>query len=159
MRRIVKETLRAVTPHVIPAEPGDGWPEADPAEAVEFLDEWFEKGIPEFSTLTTAAFCLLNVCSLVFAGRTFPRLGFDRQAVLMRRLYRLKGPLAFLFLYFLTAPVVNSYFSRVDVQVKLGFDIPSLLEESRLRRVTRGNTALPGKDPAAPAGNGAEGDK
>ncbi len=156
MRRLVEETVRSITPHVIPVEADEDWPAADPEESVRFLDDWTARGIPEFSALTAVVFYAFNLYALLATGRTFPRLGFEEQARLMDRLYRMKGPLAFLFLYFLTGPTKNAYFSRVDVQVLLGFDVPSLLEEARLRRVSRSGAALPERQKAQ-GGEGEEG--
>jgi hypothetical protein len=151
MLRIVEETVRAVTPHVLGVEAVEELPDADPQASVDFLRDWIEAGIPEFGALTTFAFLALNAYSLVREGRLFPSLGFDSQARLMKRLHRAKGALAYQFLYFLGSPAVSAYYSRVDVQVRLGFDIPALKEESERRIVTRSGGPLPPRDAAIQA--------
>ena len=156
MLRIVKDTVRSITPHVLGVDAVEEFPEADPQASVDFMNGWLEKGIPEFRIVTNIAFLGLNLYSFIRKGRLFPRLDNSKQAELLERLYNAKGGLAHQFLYFLANPAVSSYYSRIDVQRLLGFDIDSLKEESERRLVTREGGPLPPRDTAAesPAGEG-----
>ena len=154
MLRIVEDTVRSITPHILGVGAVEGLPTADPEDSVEFLSGWLEKGIPEFRILTNIAFLTLNLYSLVKKGRTFPRLDHGTQAEFLERLYEGKGTLAFLFLYFLSSPALGSYYSRIDVQRLLGFDIEGLKEESERRLVTREGGSLPPRDSAAESTSG-----
>jgi len=146
MLRIVEESIRAVTPHVLGVDAEMELPEADPQQSVDFMREWTDVGIPEFGAVTSLAFLLLNVYSLVRKRRMFHRLDREAQAELMHRLFRAKGVPMFALLYFIANPAVSAYYSRVDVQVALGFDIPALIEESRSRLVTRDGPPPPPRD-------------
>ena len=146
--RIVEETVKAVTPHVLGIGAVEEFPDADPQASVDFLGDWHEKGIPEFRVVSTIAFLLLNLCSLVVKARLFPRLDYDSQAALFGRLCESKNRLADRFLYFLAMPAVSAYYARIDVQALLGFDIPALKEESERRLVTRDGGPLPPRDAA-----------
>jgi hypothetical protein len=160
MLRIVRETVMAVTPHVLGVEAVDGLPSADPRASVDFLEDWLDKGIPEFRVISTAAFLALSLYSIIKRGHTFPRLDHSRQAELLERLYRAKGMLAYQFLYFLATPAVNAYYSRVDVQKVLGFDIPALKQEAEMRLVTRdGGPLQPREAPSTPGSNGGESER
>ncbi|MBM3958143.1 MAG: hypothetical protein FJ313_08850 [Gemmatimonadetes bacterium] len=154
MLRIVKETVAAVTPHVLGTGALEGLPEADPAASVEVLGRWGERGIPEFQALTALAVLALNLYALVKRGRLFHRLGFESRAALVERLCTSGSRFAGRLLFFIATPVVTAYFSRVDVQVALGFDIPSLREEAVLRRVTRNGDLQPqGESPGECSGS------
>jgi hypothetical protein len=144
--RIVEETVRAVTPHVLGVDAFDDLPEADPQGSVDFLAGWLEKGIPEFGIISAAAFLALNLYSLFMKGRLFPRLDYPSQSRLLDRLFRAKGIIPYQLSYFLASPAVSAYYSRVDVQQVLGFDIPALKEESERRVVTRTGAPLPPRD-------------
>jgi NAD-dependent DNA ligase len=148
---IVEETIRAITPHVLGLDAVEELPEADPQATVDYINDWFEKGIPEYRLLTNFAFLQLNLYSLIRKGRLFPRLDYQSQARLMESLAKAKGVLVNEFLYLIGIPAVNSYYSRVDVQKLLGFDIVALKEESELRSVTRNGGPLPPKDAPAEA--------
>jgi hypothetical protein len=156
MLRIIEDTLRAVTPHVLGVDAVDWLPECDPQESVDFLREWTQVGIPEFGHITTLALFFLNLYSLVSMHRLFPNLDFRSQDRLMQTLFALKGMLGFLFSYFLGTAAVSTYYSRVDVQVALGFDIPSLKEEAERRHVTRREEPTDEQTAAKPSG-GSEG--
>jgi len=147
--RIVEETVEAITPHVLGCDAFEELPDPDPRASVEFLNRWTDRGIPEFRAVATLAFLALNVYSFLRTGRLFPRLDPDSQAHLLVRLYRAKGMLAYQFLYFLSTPAVNAYYSRIDVQLLLGFDVAALKEESERRLVTRDGGPLPPRDAAA----------
>ncbi|MBK5093986.1 MAG: hypothetical protein JJE48_10800 [Actinobacteria bacterium] len=149
MLRIVEETVRSITPHVLGVDAVEELPEADPQASVDFLSGWLEKGIPEFQIVTNTAFLALNLYSFIKKGRLFPQLDNSKQAELLERLYDAKGVLAHQFLYFLANPAVSSYYSRIDVQKMLGFDIDTLKEESERRLVTREGGPLPPRDTAA----------
>ena len=157
---IVMESAKAITPHILGVDAVDELPEADPRASVEVLEEWRESGIPEFHMITTLAVIVLNLYSLVRRGHLFPRLDFGSQAALLERLFDSKSRLVGRLLFFLATPVVTAYYSRVDVQVLLGFDIPALEEESERRRVTRNGGPLPEKNTApgeaGPSSEGAE---
>jgi hypothetical protein len=152
--RIVEETVRSITPHVLGTDAVEEFPEADPQASVEFFSEWLGKGIPEFRIITNIAFLALNAYSLARKGRLFPRLDRGTQANLLERLYKAKGILANQFLYFLASPAVSSYYSRIDVQKLLGFDIDGLKEESERRLVTRDGGPLPPRDSAVESSSG-----
>ena len=153
MLRIVEETVEAITPHVLGCDYFEELPDPDPRASAEFLERWTDRGIPEFGAVSTLAFLALNAYSFLRTGRLFPRLDRDSQARLLERLYRAKGMLAYQFLYFLSTPAVNAYYSRIDVQLLLGFDIAALKEESERRLVTRDGGPLPPRDAAsAPSG-------
>jgi len=149
MLRIVEETVRSVTPHVLGVEGIEGMPQPDPEEAVAFLDEWLDRSIPEYGILNTVVFVALNLYSLVRKGRTFPRLDYGAQARLMEGLFKAKGVVAQEFQLLLATPSVTSYYCRVDVQEALGFDITGLREEAKQREVTRDGGPLPPKGEAA----------
>lgn len=151
MLQIVEETVRAITPHVLGVDAVGELPGADLQASVDFLADWHEKGIPEFRVVSNLAFLTLNLYSLVRKGRLFPRLDYGSQAALLERLYRAKGALAYQFLYFLATPAVSAYYSRVDVQGLLGFDIQALKEESERRLVTRDGGPLPPRGAAPEA--------
>ncbi len=142
MLRIVEESVKAVTPHLLGTGAVDWLPDADPQDSLDFLRDWSRSGIDEFTLVTTVAFLALNAYSLLKTGRLFPSLGFEDREHLMKGLFRLKGALGFLLGYFLGSPAINAYYSRVDVQVALGFDIPALKEEAERRQVTRGGEPL-----------------
>lgn len=148
MLRIVEDTVRAITPHVLGVDAVKEMPEADPQASVDFLNDWLEKGISEYRIMTSVAFLALNAYSLLRKGRLFPGLDHDAQADLLERLYKAKGIIAYQFLYLLANPAVSSYYSRMDVQRLLGFDIAALKEESNKRLVTREGGPLPPKSPA-----------
>jgi hypothetical protein len=135
--RIVEETLRATTPHVLGVDAVAEMPEPDPQVSVDFLNDWVEKGIPEFRAVTNLMFLGLNLYALLRKGHLFPRLGARAQADLIQRLFKVRGPVGYVFFYLLATPVVSAYYSRVDVQKLLGFDIAALQEESELRQVSR----------------------
>jgi hypothetical protein len=145
MLRIVEETVRAVTPHILGVEGAEGMPEPDPENAVAFLEEWLQKSIPEYGLLNNAVFLAFNLYSLVRKGHTFPRLEHTAQADLMESLYRMKGLVPYEFLLLLSTPSVTSYYTRIDVQELLGFDITGLREEAKMREVTREGGPLPPK--------------
>jgi hypothetical protein len=152
--RIVEDTVRSITPHILGVGAVEELPEADPQASVDFMNGWLEKGIPEFRILTNIAFLTLNLYSLIKKGRLFPRLDQGAQAELMENLYEAKGMLAYQLLYFISNPVVSSYYSRIDVQKLLGFDIAALKEESERRLVTREGGPLPPRDSAAESTSG-----
>jgi hypothetical protein len=152
--RIVEDTVRSITPHILGVGEVDELPEADPEDSVEFVSRWLEAGIPEFRIINNIAFLTLNLYSMVKKGRPFPRLDHGTQAELLERLYAEKGTLAFLFLYFLSSPALGSYYSRIDVQKLLGFDIEGLKEESERRLVTRDGGPLPPRESAAESTSG-----
>lgn len=156
MLRIVEESLKAVTPHLLGAGAVDWLPDPDPQESVDFLADWLESGISEFRVLTTLAFLTLNLCSLATERHLFPNLGPEARERLIERLFKRRGLLSFLFAYLLGSPAISAYYSRVDVQVKLGFDIPALREEAKLRGVTRGEEALPDKETGAGTADGGD---
>jgi hypothetical protein len=153
MLRIIEETVRAVTPHVLGVEGVEGMPEPNPEDAVAFLDEWLQKSVPEYGLLNNAVFLAFNLYSLVRKGHTFPRLEAKVQADLMESLYRMKGLIPFEFLLLLSTPSVTSYYTRIDVQELLGFDITGLREEARKREVTRDGGPLPPKETATGSEN------
>jgi hypothetical protein len=155
MLRIVEETVRSVTPHVLGIEGVEGMPPSDPEDAVSFLGEWLDRSIPEYGTLNTAVFLLLNLYSLVRKGRTFPRLDTEAQARLMEGIFKTRGLIALEFQLLLSTPAVSSYYARVDVQEALGFDITALREEAKEREVTRDGGPLPPKEDAAASETGA----
>ena len=148
MLRIVEDTVRSITPHILGVDAVEELPQADPEDSVEFVSEWLKVGIPEFRILTNIAFLTLNLYSLVRKGRPFPSLDHGTQAELFERLYKRKGMLSYQFLYFLAVPAMGSYCSRIDVQKLLGFDIEGLKEESEKRLVTRDGSSLPPKGSA-----------
>jgi len=152
--RIVEETVRSITPHVLGLDVVEELPDADPQASVDFLSEWLEQGISEFRILTNTAFLTLNLYSLIKKGRLFPQLDHSAQAELLERLYRAKGMLAYEFLYILSNPAVSSYYSRTDVQKLLGFDIAALKEESERRLVTRDSGPLPPRDTTTESSSG-----
>lgn len=156
MLRIVEDTLRAITPHVISAEAVEDLPEADPQASVDFLNEWFEMGIPEFKSVATIMFLCLNLYALLRKGHLYPRLDADAQAYVMRSLFKVGGLVGYAFFYLLATPVVSAYYARTDVQKVLGFDIEALKEESEKRQVSR-TGELPPKEaaPGASTGKGA----
>jgi hypothetical protein len=145
MLRIVEETARAVTPHILGVEGVEGMPAPDPEATVAFLDEWLQKSIPEYGLLNNAVFLVFNLYSLVRKGHTFPRLKQGAQADLMEGLYKMKGLIPYEFLLLLSTPAVTSYYTRIDVQELLGFDIIALREEAKNREVTRDGGPLPPK--------------
>jgi hypothetical protein len=145
--RIVEETLKAVTPHILGVDPVDEFPSADPQASVDFLNDWFEMGIPEFRTATISCFLALNLYSLLRKGHLFPQLDSSVQAELLESLYGARGLPAYAFFYLLETPVLSAYYSRADVQRRLGFDVVALKEESEQRQVTRSGE-LPPKDGA-----------
>jgi len=147
--RIVEDTVRSITPHILGVGAVDELPEADPQASVDFMSGWLEKGIPEFLIVTNMAFLALNLYSLIKKGRLFPRLDQGAQAELLENIYEAKGMLAYQLLYFISNPAVSSYYSRIDVQKLLGFDIAALKEESERRLVTRDGGPLPPRDSAA----------
>lgn len=153
MLRIVEETVKAVTPLMLGVETVEGMPAPDPGDTIAFLNDWLEKSIPEFGTLNTVVYLALNLYSLVRKGHTFPRLEYGKQADLMEELYKAKGVIALEFMMLLATPAVTSYYSRVDVQELLGFDITALREEAKQREVTRDGGPLPPRDAAAGAEN------
>jgi len=146
--RIVEDTVRSITPHILGVGEVDELPDADPQASVDFMVEWLEKGIPEFLLVTDIAFLAINLYSLIKKGRLFPRLDQGAQAELLENLYEAKGMLSYQLLYFIATPVVSSYYSRIDVQKLLGFDIAALKEESERRLVTRDGGSLPPRDSA-----------
>ena len=154
MLRIVEDTVRSITPHILGVGAVEELPEADPQASVDFMNGWLEKGIPEFRILTNIAFLTLNLYSLIKKGRLFPRLDQGAQAELMENLYEAKGMLAYQLLYFISSPAMSSYYSRIDVQKLLGFDIAALKEESERRLVTRDGGPLPPRDSAAESSSG-----
>ncbi len=135
--RIVEESVRAVTPHVLGTGAIEDLPEAVPRDSTDLLSDWFESSIPEFQAATTLAFLSLNLYCLMRKGRTFPRLDHGAQAAVMGRVFGMKSAIAFLFVYLLSTPAVTAYYSREDVQAVLGFDIAALKEEAGKRVVTR----------------------
>ena len=149
MLRIVEETVKAITPHILGVDAVEEFPEADPQASVDFLSGWFEKGIPEFRILTNIAFLVLNLYSLFRKRRLFPQLDQSAQAELLKSLYKAKGILAYELVYLLSNPAVSYYYSRIDVQKILGFDIDGLKEESERRLVTRDGGPLPPRNSAA----------
>lgn len=153
MLRIVEETVKAVTPHILGIEAVEGMPEPDPRASVDFMNEWLAKSIPEFGILNTIVFLALNLYSLVRKWHTFPRLEHGTQADLMEGLYKAKGIVPLEFLTLLASPAITSYYSRVDVQELLGFDVTALREEARQREVTRDGGPLPPRDTAAGSEN------
>jgi hypothetical protein len=153
--RLVEETLRAITPHVISAEAVEDLPEADPQSSVDFLNEWVEMGIPEFRSVATLMFFCLNLYALLRKGHLYPRLNDEAQAAVMESLFSVGGLVGYVFFYLLATPVVSAYYSRADVQKVLGFDIEALKEESEKRLVSR-NGDLPPKE-AAPGASPTEG--
>jgi hypothetical protein len=142
----IEQTLRSLTPHVIGVDPTLGLPQPNPADSVAFMYEWFEKGIPEYRLLTSAALFLLNLYSLLGTGRGFSRLGYRKQAELLEPLLKSRGLIPFLALFALSSPAVNAYYSRTDVQKALGFDVEALKAEANLRAVTRSSEPLPSRD-------------
>ena len=154
MLRIVEDTVRSITPHILGVGAVDELPEADPQASVDFMSGWLEKGIPEFLIVTNMAFLALNLYSLIKKGRLFPRLDQGAQAELLENIYEAKGMLAYQLLYFISNPAVSSYYSRIDVQKLLGFDIAALKEESERRLVTREGGPLPPRDSAAESTSG-----
>jgi hypothetical protein len=145
--RLVEETLRAITPHVISAEAVEDLPEADPQSSVDFLNEWVEMGIPEFRSVATLMFLCLNLYALLRKGHLYPRLDENAQAEVMQSLFKVGGLVGYVFFYLLATPVVSAYYSRADVQKVLGFDIEALKEESEKRQVSRTGD-LPAKEDA-----------
>ena len=156
MLRIVEDTLRAITPHVIGAEAVEDLPEADPQASVDFLKEWVEMGMREFGSVATLMFLCLNLYALLRKGHLYPRLDADAQADVMQSLFKVRGLVGYAFFYLLATPVVSAYYSRADVQKVLGFDIEALKEESDKRQVSR-TGELPPKEatPGASTGKGA----
>jgi hypothetical protein len=153
MLRIVSETVRAVTPHILGVEGVEGMPAPDTEDAVTFLDDWLQKSIPEYGLLNNAVFLAFNLYSLIRKAHTFPRLNQRAQADLMESLYRMKGLIPSEFLLLLSTPSITSYYTRIDVQELLGFDITALREEARKREVTRDGGPLPPKETAAGSEN------
>lgn len=147
MLRIVEDTVRAITPHILGTFAVPELPEPDPQASVDLLQEWLDKGLPEFGTVTTFALLALNLYSLANHALTFPKLNYRAQAALMERLFKRKGMMAYGFSYIVSLPVVGAYYARIDVQKMLGFDTEALKEESEKRVATR-TGSLPEKEPA-----------
>lgn len=143
MLRVVEKSVLAITPHVVGSSFVAEFPEPDPQESLDFLHQSVEAGMPEFSVLTSIAFLALNLFSLVTRRRLFPALSFGDQAAVVNRLFRSGGLVSYPLVYFLSFPAVSAYYSRVDVNVLLGFDIPALKEESEKRSVARNGPPLP----------------
>jgi len=144
--RIIEDTVRAMTPHVLGTNTFPDLPVPDPEASVELLRDWLEKGIPEFGTVTTAALLALNLYSLVNNGRTLPDCNFRAQASLLERLFKRKGSLTYGFFYIVSMPIVGAYYARDDVQKTLGFDVVALKEEAERRVVSR-TASLPKNEP------------
>ncbi len=157
MLGIVEETIKAATPHVLGLDAVDELPEADPQASVEFTALFCEIGIPEFRWATIVSFLLLNLYSLIKKGHTFPSLDYSTQSELMERIFAQTNRVAIIFSSLISLPIVNAYYSRLDIKKLLGFDIVAMKEESELRRVTRDGGPLPPKDEAkADIGQGEE---